>query len=52
VYQSMLWRGAAEAHAVVSRIARNSARSYQWGGFSGYRNNSIPETAHHCANTV
>jgi hypothetical protein len=29
VYQSLLWRGAAEAHAVVSRIARNSARSYQ-----------------------
>eukprot|EP00966_Prymnesium_polylepis_P013558 312759-Prymnesium_polylepis.1 len=26
VYQSLLWRGAAEAHAVVSRIARNSAR--------------------------
>eukprot|EP00966_Prymnesium_polylepis_P108851 2519455-Prymnesium_polylepis.1 len=31
VYQSLLLRGAAEAHALVSRIARNSARGTRDG---------------------
>eukprot|EP00966_Prymnesium_polylepis_P184488 4276070-Prymnesium_polylepis.1 len=31
VYQLLLWRGAAEVHAVVSRIARNSARGTRDG---------------------